>query len=148
MIGAMAMLTKADQDRVMAATQIALASDASNANAADVAEFMYQMATIAGTRWMSIPTTDAALISAVREAPQYKNLLNRLKTKGTVYATTEDRALSPYAILGQRSPSSSSMRELAPVGIGAVMGYFLFGRRPMGALIGAAIGYFGKNLIR
>lgn len=149
MIGAMAALTKAEQDRVMAATQVALASDAPNAIAADVAEFMYQMATIAGTRWMSIPTTDVALIGAVKAAPQYKNLLGRLKSKGTVYADVADRGLSPYSILGQGSGGGGGATAgLVPVGVGAVLGYFLFGRKPMGAFIGAAIGYFGKNLIR
>jgi hypothetical protein len=148
MIGAMAALTKAEQDRVLAATQIALASDAPNAAASDIAEFMYQMATIAGARWMTIPSDDASLLSAIRRDKAYQSILKRLTAKGTVYADTGERALSPYAILDRVGGVSGGISEMAPIGIGAIAGYFLFGRKPVGALIGAAIGYFGRGMFK
>lgn len=143
MIGTMAALNQADKERVMAATELALHDDYPQANPVDAAEFMYQMATIAGQRWASIPAGAPALVSAIKASPQYKNLLTRLQKTGTVYASTEDRALSPYATHFGGGVGS----DFVAPGVGAVIGYFVMGKRPMGALIGAAIGFAAKKFL-
>jgi len=99
-------LTQDEAQTVMQATGQAVKMDVPNINSADAMETMYQMANIAKVKWNSPLSGD--IVSKIRSAPEYQKLIQRIKSTGTIYASSEDRALSPYFQAGGGQSSGSS----------------------------------------
>jgi len=121
----MGALNTQDANMVMAATNQALLQDIPNINRTDLAEAMYQMASIAQTRWSAPIPTGAALIDLIRSSAQYRNLVNRIRTTGTVYADAGDRTLSPYNVMGGGLLTTKS--DL--IGVGILAAFYIYGKK-------------------
>ncbi len=93
-------LTQPEAEVVMQSTLQAVKQDIPTINQADGMEVMYQMANIAKYKWSSPIPSGGDLVQKIRASSEYQNLINRVKSKGTVYGTIEDRALSPYFNVG------------------------------------------------